>query len=590
MDVVLLVLVLAFLLVSFVLEKLPVDVTALIALGLLLLFGLITPEQATAGFSNPAVVTVMMMFILSEGLVQSGVVRRIGYGLVRLAGRQGQRATRGLLGLAGLISAFVNNTAAVAIFIPVTLDLAKHYRISPSRLLIPLSYVTILGGTCTLIGTSTNVLVSSLATQHGLAPFSMFEFLAVGGVVFVVGSAYNLWLVPRLIPVRATQASLTGKYRMDAYLTELRVRRGSVLIGRTVLEEELSERFRVNLLEVVRAGRRIASDLRNLPLEVDDVLLVRGSMEDILAFKEQRGLLLLTDVKLGDKELSDETTVLVEVQVRPSSTLVGSTLKEIDFRKRYACFVLALARTGEVLREKISSVPLRPWDTLLVFGPRQRVDGLAQAGDFVPLQEVHAHLHRSRRWWIGALAIPLVVALAATGLMPILKSAILGVVLLLATRTLRIQQAYRAIDWTVIFVLASVLPLGAAMEQTGLAAGLAGAIVRVGEPYGPWAMLSLVILATSLLTEFITNNSAAVLMVPIAFSIAEHLGVDAKPFLMGLTFAASMSFATPTGYQTNTMVYGPGGYRFVDYVKAGAPLNLILWLLTSFLVPWVWPF
>jgi di/tricarboxylate transporter len=590
MDMVLLGLVLAFMLVSFVTELLPVDVTAIVCLALLLLFGLVTPEQGTAGFSNPAVITVMMMFILSEGLVQSGVVRRIGFRIVRLAGRAHRRAEAAVLVVTGVVSAFINNTAAVSVFMPLSLQLAKHYRLSPSKLLIPLSYAAIFGGTCTLIGTSTNILVSALAVGHGLPAFSVFEFFYLGGIFFVVGLAFNLWVAPRLLPARASQESLTVKYEMDAYLTELRVAARSDLVGRTVLEEELSERFRINVLEILRESERITSDIRHTELEVDDVLIVRGSMEDILAFKEQRGLLLLTDVKLDDRELADENNVLVEMQVAPGSELVGATLKEIDFRKRFACFVLALARVDGIVREKITSVPLEPWDTLLVFGPRQRVAGAAATADFIPLQELPVRLGLTRRWWIGALAIPLVVLLAAFEVMPILKSAIVGVALLLATRTVRIQQAYRAIDWTVIFLLATILPVGTALEESGLASWIGEGIVRLGEPYGAFAVLSLVILVTSIMTEFITNNSAAVLMVPIAVSVAQGLGVDPKPFLMGLAFAASMSFATPTGYQTNTMVYAPGGYRFLDYVKIGVPLNLLFWVLASLLVPRIWPF
>ncbi len=589
MDILLLVLVLAFMLTSFVLELLPVDVTAFVCLALLLLFALVTPEQAIAGFANPAVITVMMMFILSEGLVQSGVVRRLGHRIIRLAGRAHRRAQAAVLAVTGTVSAFINNTAAVAVFLPLSLDLAKHYRLSPSKLLIPLSYASIFGGTCTLIGTSTNILVSALAVAHGGAPFKMFEFFYLGGVLFALGMGFNLWIAPRLLPARASQESLTAKYRMGAYLTELKVAKGSDLIGRTVLEEDVSERSRVNVLEILRQRRKITSDLRHTRVEAGDVLIVRGAMDDILALSEQRGLLLLTDVKLDDAELADENNVLAEVQLAPGSALAGATLKEIDFRKRFACFVLALARTGEVIRERITSVPLQAFDTLLVFGPRQRVAGLTQGEDFAPLQELPVRLKVAKRWWIGALAIPLVVGLAAFEVMPILKSAILGVALLLATGAVRIQQAYRAIDWTVIFLLATLLPVGTAMETTGLARVLGEGIVRLGEGAGPWVVLSLVILATSLLTEVITNNSAAVLMVPIAVSIAEGLGVDPKPFLMGIAFAASMSFATPTGYQTNTMVYGPGGYRYSDYLRVGAPLNALFWIVASLLIPVIWP-
>jgi di/tricarboxylate transporter len=312
-------------------------------------------------------------------------------------------------------------------------------------------------------------------------------------------------------------------------------------------------------------------------------------MEDIVGLKEHFGLLLLADVKLGDADLADETNVLVEMQVAPQSRLLGRTLQQIDFRKRYGSFVLALNRLGQVIRDKVALIPLQPFDILLVFGPRARVQGLQQQEDFLALQELDVKIGLSRRWWLGAAIIPLVVLLAATDVMSILKAAILGVVALLVTRAVTMPQAYKAIDWTVIFLLAAILPLGVAMEKHGLAAILGDAIADAGRPFGPVVVVAMIILATSLMTEVISNNSAAVLMVPVAFSAAAGLGVDPKPLLMGVAYAASMSFMTPIGYQTNTMVYGPGGYRFTDYLKAGVPLNVVFWLVASLVIPRLWP-
>lgn len=588
-DIAILLGILAFTLASFVLEWLPLDATALTSLGLLLVFNLVTAEEAIAGFSNPAVVTVLMMFILSEGLVQSGLVKRIGFKIAALAKESAPRAFTLLLTLTAFISAFVNNTAAVSIFIPVGTSLAERYRISPSKLLMPLSYAAIFGGTCTLIGTSTNLLVSALAVTHGEPAFGMFEFFRLGGILVGVGMVYNRFVVQRFLPSRVSHPSLTRKYEMGPYLTEVQIPERSGLVGRTAFAEQLSDRFRINVIEILRGKRRIATDIRNTPMEVGDTLIVRGSMEDLVALKAHHGVLLLTDIKLDDADLADDNNVLSEFQLSPISRLVGETLSGIDFRKRYGSFVLALNRTGEVIREKVAFVPLKPWDTLLVFGPRQRVEGLQSLEDFIPLQELSMRLRLTRRWWVSAAVIPVVVALAAAGVMPIVEAALLGVVALLVSGALRIQQAYTAVDWTVIFLLVAMLPLGTAMETTGLAKIIGDGIVATGSPWGPAVVLSLMILTTTLLTTFITNNSAAILMVPIAISVATQLEVDVKPFLMGIAFAASMSFATPTGYQTNTMVYGPGGYRFMDYVKVGGPLTVLIWLLTSILIPILWP-
>ncbi len=591
MDALLLTLILGLMLVGFVVGRFPVDTTAILGLAALLLFDLVTPTEAVAGFSNPAVVTVMMLFILSESLTQSGAIASLGHRIVRLAGGVQTRASALLMFVTGGLSAFVTNTATVSIMMPVSIGMARQFRIPPSRVLIPLSYAAIFGGMCTLIGTSTNILVASLAEGYGLEPFSMFEFVKLGGLFFVVGIAYNLVVAPRLLPDRTTPESLTEKYQMARYLTELRIGERSELIDRTLLETRIGERYDVSILEIQRDGRRITQDIKRTALADGDVLIVRGRMDQIMALREQSGLLLLTDVELDDDSLEDESNVLVEVQLLPRSDLLGANLREIDFRRRFGCSVLAMNRVGHPLAHALlGEIELQAWDTLLVFGPRARVEALAGSRDLNLVQELSIRLRLARRWWIAAAVIPAIVVLAALDVMPLLKGAILGVAVLLATRTLRIRQAYQAVDWSVIFLMVALLPMGIALEGAGLAEDVAQGLVGLGEGLGPWMVLSLVILATSLLTAVITNVSAAVLMVPISVSIAAGLAVDAKPFLMAVAFAASMSFATPTGYQTNTMVYGPGGYRFTDYVRVGLPLNVLFWILASVLIPIIWAF
>jgi len=589
-DILLLLAIIAFTITAFVLEWLPMDVIALTCLGLLLLFELVTPEEAVQGFSNVAVITVMMMFVLSEGLVQSGLVTKAGYRIADLTGTSQTVAAALLLILVGVLSAFINNTAAVSLFMPVSIHLARHFRFSPSKILMPLSYIAVIGGTFTLFGTSTNLLVSALAADAGVPKFTVFEFAKLGSVLFVIGFVYIVLVPLRLLPPRAILSSLTRKYRLGGYLTELKVAPKSKIVGRTVVEEQVSERFQLNVLEIIRGKEKISANLRQTVIEPGDILLVKGGVEDIVAFREQLGLLLLTDVKLKDDDLSDSQTVLAEMQLTPSSELVGGTLKEINFRRRFGCFVLALARTGDHIKEKLALVPLRSWDTLLVFGPRSRVETLDDLEDFVALGERDVKLHLSRRWWISALTILTVVLLSALGVMPILKAAILGVVVLLVTRSLTAQQSYHAIDWTVIFLLAAILPLGTAMQKTGLDEIIGSQLSRVGTELGPWAMLSVLYLSTSLLTSFFSNNATAVLMVPIAITAAAQLEIDVKPLLMAVAYAASASFMTPMGYQTNAMVFGPGNYRFGDFMKFGAPLNLIFWLVATLLIPVFWPF
>ncbi|MEE2777700.1 MAG: SLC13 family permease [Acidobacteriota bacterium] len=590
MDQYLLVGIIALTFAAFAFEWLPIDAVAFTSLGALLLFRLVTPEQAIAGFSNPAVITVMMMFILSYGLTSTGVIDQFAHRVARLSGETHRRGAILLLTVSGVLSAFINNTAAVAIFMPVASQLAKRYRVSPSKILLPLSYVSIMGGTCTLIGTSTNLIVSSIAEEHGAGAFSVFELSSLGLILFAVGLTYVVLVPLRLLPSRTIISSLTRKYQMGAYLTELKVPEGSSLVGRTVVEEHISERFELNVLEVLRGENRFAIDLRNTRFEAGDEIIVRGGMDDILSLRDNYDLYLLTDHKLHDKDIADEDNILFEVQLSPLSRLVGQSLIDSDFRRVHGVFVLALNRTGEVIRERLASIPLEQWDTLLLFGPRTRVEALSQLDDFSPLQEIDVKLRLPKLWWLPLAIIPIVVGVAATGLASILEASILGAVAMIVTRTLTIQQAYQAINWTVIFLLAAILPLGAAMANTGLDTRIGQEIASFGEGYGGLAVLALVYVATALLSEIVSNNSTAVLMVPIAITVANSLGLDPKPFIMAVAFAASSSFLTPMGYQTNAMVLGPGGYRFLDYVRAGAPLKIGFWLLSTALIPVLWPF
>jgi len=582
--------IIVFTFLAFSFEWLPIDAVALSSLGLLLLFGLVTPQEAIRGFSNDAVITVMMMFILSYGLTHTGLIDRFGQKLAQLSGSTHWAAAIALILVCGVLSAFINNTAALAILMPVGIQIAKHYGVSPSRILLPLSYLSIIGGTCTLIGTSTNLLVSSMADQAGYGGFAVFEFLGLGLILLVVGFTYILLVPMRRLKPRATTSDLTSKYQLSSFLTEVLVPEGSQLVGSDVVSAQINERFRLTVLEILRGQERIAVDLRARPIQGGDLLIVDGRMEDIVNFRDHYGLNLLTDVKVDDRELSDQNNILAEIQLSPVSRLPGSSIRELDFRRRFGCFVLALNRTGETIREKIAHIVLQNWDTLLVFGPRSRIEALYETGDFVPLQqEVKLRLIIPRRWWLSVVIIPLVVIAAATGMTSILKAAVLGAVALIVFGGISVQQAYEAINWTVIFLLVGILPMGIAMEKTGLAAMIGETIANAGADYGPLAVIALVYLVTALLSEIVSNNSTAVLMVPIAGTAAASMGLEPKPFMLTVAFAASASFLTPMGYQTNAMVFGPGGYRFMDYVKFGAPLKIMFFVISVLLIPRFWP-
>jgi len=589
MTVTLLVALLVFMVIASAFEWMPVEVVALTILAALLASGQVTLAEATGGFSDAAVVTVLLMMMLSDAVADSGVVAQVGHGIARLARGSYARSVALTLVIAGVLSMFVNNTAAVAMFIPVMVQIGKQHRRSPSKLLLPLNYAAIVGGTCTLIGTSTNILVSSLAEAKGQPAFSMFEFLPLGIVYLLAGLAYSAALV-RWLPDRGDSSNLTAKYQLTTYLTEVRVPPGARLIGRTVVEERISDRYRLNVLEILRGRRRIAFDLRSTPIEADDILIVRGTMEDIVFFKEQQQLLMLSDIKLTDSDLAGEETVLAEVQLSPASTLEGMSIAEIDFRRRFGAFVLALARTGESIREKLSRIALKRWDTLLLFGSRRSLEQLYQMDDFLPLQEVDLRIRLHPRWWLHAAVLIGVVAAATLAGVPILAAALVGVVILLASRTVKIQRVYRQLNWSVYFLLAATIPLGVAVEKSGLAHQIGGWISDSGHHAGPWLALAVLYFATMVLTEVLSNASTAVLMVPVALSTAAGLGVDPRPMLMAVAFAASNGFVTPVGYQTNAMVYGAGNYRYADFLRAGIPLNLLFWAIASLLIPRIWPF
>jgi len=470
-DAALLLGLLGFLLLASAREWMAVEVAALTVLAVLLATGQLSIAEATAGFSNPAVLAVLLMMILSQAVAESGAIAQVGHRIARLARGSFPAAAALVLVVTGVTSMFVNNTATVAIFIPVVIQLAKQHRSSPSKLLLPLNYAAIFGGTCTLIGTSTNLLVSSLADGRGLPPFSMFELFPMGIVFFAAGLAYSAWLV-RTLPDRGDPGNLTGKYQLTPYLTELRVPASSRLIGRTVVEARVADRYRLTVLEILRGPRRIAYDLRSTPIEEDDILIVRGTMEDIVLFKEQQVLRLLTDVELADRDLAGEDTTLAEVQLSPASTLEGMSLKEIDFRRRFGAFVLALGRTGGAIREQLSRVALRRFDTLLVLGPRRAVEQIFRLDDFLPLQEVELRLRLHPRWWLHAGALAGVVLATTLFDVPLLAAALVGAVALLAARAVRVQRVYRSVNWSVFFLLAASIPIGTAFEKSGLAARL----------------------------------------------------------------------------------------------------------------------
>ena len=581
--------------VLFVKEIFPLDVTALVVLIIFLVIGNLTLEEAISGFSNQAVITIAVLFILSHALQKSGILE---YGVVRL-NKLTERSK--LLGLTVFLitvafaSAFVNNTAIVAIFIPLTIRLAQKYNLSPSKLLIPLSYIAIMGGTLTLVGTSTNLLVNSIYVNTTMAePLGMFEFSRYGIFILLIGLLYIIFAVPFILPSRTVTSSLTQSYHMGGYLTELKVAEESPMVGRTFIERSINKNYDITVLDIIREGMVISKNIRNTIIHPGDVLFVRGSLENFLRMKEVEKVTMLTDEKLTQAELIHDDNTLVECLLTQQSELVGKSLMEINFRRRFGSFILAIRREGAILRRKIAHVMLRAFDTLLVYGPRDKIKELSESGNFIVLGEIEATLQKNRFWWVSLVVIISAVFLAALGLVPILKGALVGMIILLVLRVISTNEAYQTINWQVIVLIAALIPIGIVIQKSGTAEWLATAMNNVVEQFDPAlrpvVMVSLIYLMTMMLTEMASNAATAIIMTPIAISAAMQIGLDPKPFIFSVCFAASASFITPIGYQTNLMVYGPGGYKFSDYVKVGLPLAIFLWIMATFLIPVLWPF
>ena len=582
--------------VFFVMEILPIEVTAMGAIGILLLFDVLTWQETISGFSNPAVITIGAIFIMSRALVKTGFLEVFADFLAKKGGNRKWLTIFIFLLTVSIISGFINNTAAVAIFIPLGIDLCQRFRISPTKVLLPLSYAAIFGGTLTLIGTSTNLVVSSIMEGMNMAPFSMFEFTKLGLIFLVLGTLYNMIISKWFMPSRSIISSLTRKYHMGSFLTEFKVGEDSPLIGNAYKDLDISQKYNLQVYKIIRDSKNIRFNLQNIIIREGDIFLVHINVKDMLKFKDDMKVLLLTDVKMNVAELTGKNHVIVEGLVSQQSALIGKTLQEFDFRNRYGSFVLAVKRQRELLRDKIAHIRLKFSDTLLIMVPKERLEILRTSNNLIVLEELDIHLRYERYWWFSILVIPAVMLLAAFGVIPIVKAAILGAILLLVMRTLSIQDAYESISWSVIFLIASLVPMGIAIQKTNLdevtgdlIIGI-GTLIGGGEGLDPVIILAVLYGVTFILSAFISNVAVAVMLTPIGIMLATILNVDPRPFLVAICFGASCSFMTPMGYQTNMMVFAPGQYRLKDFFQMGIPLTLVFWITAVYWIPRFWAF
>ncbi len=587
--------------VMFATERIPVDVVAIVAMSVLVVSGVLTPQQGVSGFSNSATITVAFMFILSTALFKSGAVVGIGNRIAVLFKYNFWIGIFVTMLTVGVISAFINNTPVVAIFIPILVGAAAQSKLSIAKMLMPLSFASMFGGVCTLIGTSTNILVSGVAAENNLEPFSMFEMTKMGLIFFGVGLLYMMLIGIRLIPDRGVDDGLMKKFGMGDYLTEIVLLENSASVGKSIKESPLVKKLDLDILEVNRKGNAFIMPSEDLILERSDVLKVRCNVEKIKALKEREGIALKSDAKFksldelaGDKK-KDSRIVFVEAVIAPNSPFEGRTVKELSFRQKYGATVLAIRHRGELMRDKVVATQLRAGDTLLIEVDKDHLQNLQQLelrgrNTFLIVSEVDLPEYRRDKMFTVVVTMIGVIALASFNILPIMMAAIIGSMVLVLTRCISMEEAYLAIDWKVIFLLAGALSLGVAMDVSGTASLISHSLIEISGSLGPMAILSVLYIVTMILTGTMSNNASAVLLAPIAIAASVELNVDARPFLMAITFAASSSFMTPVGYQTNTMIYGVGGYRFMDFMRVGIPLNVIFWILATFLIPYFFPF
>lgn len=571
-------------------EKIPVDLTAIIVMAVLLLTGIVTPQEGLSGFSNMATVTVGAMFILSAALQKTGAVNFLGSISSKVFNFNFWIGLIGTMILVGVISAFVNNTPVVAVFIPILLGLSAKNKISPSKLLMPISFASMFGGVCTLIGTSTNILVSSIAVQHGLPAFGMFEFTKMGLIFFTAGIIYMVIFGVRIIPVRSAGVELTEKYKMRDYLTDIVLLSGAKSIGMRVADSPLVKELEIDVLEVIRNGQRLLVPVSDIVLQENDLLRVRCDIKQLQELKDRVGIQMKSDCELHEKDFQCEALMLTEVVIAPNSRLIGKTIKSSYFRNIFRATALALRHRGQLLNKGFADTPLNAGDAILVETRKENYATLKNNSNFVIVSDVEAPQYRKEKIIPALLIVSGVIIAAATGVSSIMVSAIIGAVLLVAAGCISLEEAYDSVDWKVIFLLGGIISLGVALEKTGAAMYLSGKMIDILGDMGPVAIVAALYILTSLLTETMSNNATAVLLAPIAIAAASAMGVSPKPFLMAVAFAASASFMTPVGYQTNTMIYGVGQYRFSDFIKVGTPLNLIFLILATLLIPVFFPF
>ena len=571
-------------------DKLSVDVVGLIVLLALAIPRVLTPREALAGFGDDTILLLISLFVLSGGIVRTGVVERAGLWLAGKGGKNPAGLTRMILAATAAVSSFLSNTVTTAVFLPIMIGVARRSATALSRVLMPLAFASILAGSVTLIGTSTNLVVSSQLPRYGLEPIGFFELTPVGIGITVLGLLYLFFVAPRLVPDRG-QREMTDKYDLRRYLSEALIQPGSRLAGKTLAESQLGSAMNLNVVGIVRGeGRKLAPGPQ-ATLRENDILIIEGKAEDILSVKDAGGIEIRADVKptLSDGYLQSEQVRMMEAMILPRSQFAYRTLKEARFREQTGLAVLAVHSAGGPDRiEKLSMTQLKPSDVLLVQGSQEALDRIRGGNDLFLLEDVSAHHPRRRRaLWAAAIFIGSIL-LGVTGILPLVIAFVLGGVALVLTGCLTSEEAYQSVDWRLMVMIGCMIAFGVALEKSGTASYLSELIVQYVSPLGGTALLAAFFLFTVILTQPMSNQAAALVLLPVAIAVARTLDLNPRALVMAVTFAASCSFLTPLE-PSCVLVYGPGRYKFFDFARVGLPLTVIVFVFSMLLIPVLWP-